>query len=357
MRSASRARSPRGVAPPLKDLGRRIRGDGGPRQHVDGRVETLAQRLKVVAALGDRNQSARAELARRPPERRDHPPAAGGRDTHLRERIAGVNVEAGGHEDQVGRELGQYRLDARPKHEVVVGVGRAGFEREVHGRAGASSVSHFRRRSGARVVRELVRRHVEHVGIRIEDPLRAVAMMHVEVDDGDARQALRTGVGRRDGDVVEQTKAHRAIALGVMARRTHERERRTVAGERVLDAGEDGARGERGDIAGVWRGEGVGVEAHGASGRLGDRADVVGCVDGAQLVVGRGPRRRNRATAIPPAERDALQDLRALDPLGVSGWREVMGEALGADDEERHLQILSGPDRRYASSGLTGSGQ
>ena len=58
-------------------------------------------------------------------------------------------------------------------------------------RAGADA--DFVGRAGARVVRKLVRRDVQHVGIALEDVLRAVAVVHVVVDDRDAlrRRASR----------------------------------------------------------------------------------------------------------------------------------------------------------------------
>ena len=81
------------------------------------------------------------------------------------------------------------------------------------------------RGAGARIERELVRRHEQHRRILVEDPLRAVAVMHVVVDDRDAGAAARARVGRADGDVVVETEAHRAIGFGVMARRAHQRQR------------------------------------------------------------------------------------------------------------------------------------
>ena len=68
----------------------------------------------------------------------------------------------------------------------------------------------------------LVQTDVQHVGAILEDLLRAVAVMHIEVHDGDALQPVSTNqllCGNRH--IVEQTKPARLIAFGVVARRTH----------------------------------------------------------------------------------------------------------------------------------------
>jgi hypothetical protein len=65
---------------------------------------------------------------------------------------------------------------------------------------------------------------VEHdAWIVVEDILRAVAVMHVPIDDQDARQAeCRLRVFGRQGDVVEQAKTHAPLGRGVMPRRPHQ---------------------------------------------------------------------------------------------------------------------------------------
>ena len=83
--------------------------------------------------------------------------------------------------------------------------------------------------AGAGIARALVGGGVEQVGIGGEHSLRAVAVMHVEIDHRDplhAPPAARMHGG--DGGVVEQAEAHRAVRFGVMARRP--------------DSGESGAR-------------------------------------------------------------------------------------------------------------------
>ena len=55
-----------------------------------------------------------------------------------------------------------------------------------------------------------------------EDVLRAVAVMHVEIDDRGALDAVALlRMARGDGGVVEQAEAHRPRGLGMMAGRAH----------------------------------------------------------------------------------------------------------------------------------------
>ena len=81
--------------------------------------------------------------------------------------------------------------------------------------------------------------------VLLEDLLRSVAVMHVEVDDRDASDAVRLQRACSDRDVVEDAETHRTFAEGVMARRPHERE---PAAARRFDCGascEEGRFGRR----------------------------------------------------------------------------------------------------------------
>jgi len=107
------------------------------------------------------------------------------------------------------------------------------------------------------VVRErievlLVRRAHQHARVVLEDVLAPVAVVDVEVDEGDALQAVEVGgVPDPDGDVVEEAESHRGGALGVVARRTHAAERRRrLAGEHQVGRQHDGARRAQGGDGG-----------------------------------------------------------------------------------------------------------
>ena len=137
----------------------------------------------------------------------------------------------------------------------------AGAQRRVdHGvvRAGLDD----RARAGKQ--RHLVGRAIHHRFVGPENLLRAVAVMHVEIDDRGTRDAvLLLRVARRDGDVVEQAKAHRPRGLGVMAGRARGDEGvGRLLGQHLVD-GEDGAadRAQR-RFERAGRHRGVGVEPH-----------------------------------------------------------------------------------------------
>ncbi len=74
--------------------------------------------------------------------------------------------------------------------------------------------------------------------------LGAVAVMDVEIDDRHALEAMRQRVRGADGDVVEQAEPHRAVALGVVSRRTHRAER-VAAFARQHEIGREHRRARR----------------------------------------------------------------------------------------------------------------
>ena len=62
----------------------------------------------------------------------------------------------------------------------------------------------------------------EHTAVLIKDVLRAVAVMHVPIDDEHlVRAVFALGVAGADTDAVEQAEAHALIRSGVMAWRAH----------------------------------------------------------------------------------------------------------------------------------------
>lgn len=64
--------------------------------------------------------------------------------------------------------------------------------------------------------------HVEHLGIRLEDVLGAIAVVHIPVDNQDALQPkFPYGILGSNGNVVEYTEAVRLIRLGVVAGRAN----------------------------------------------------------------------------------------------------------------------------------------
>ena len=104
--------------------------------------------------------------------------------------------------------------------------------------------------------------HHQHPLVAGDDVFGAVAVVDVEVDDGDTLEAAHVErVTRGDGDVVEEAKAHRAVARRVMARRP---DRAEGVGDSAVDdrigGGDGGAGGADRRSPGARRGDGVGVD-------------------------------------------------------------------------------------------------
>src|SRR5439155_8648858 len=81
------------------------------------------------------------------------------------------------------------------------------------------------RRAGAGIERILMRRAVEQRGVRLDYGLRALAVVDIEIEDGDAARAvLGLRMARADRHAVEQAEAARRVGRGMMAGRPHRRE-------------------------------------------------------------------------------------------------------------------------------------
>ena len=137
--------------------------------------------------------------------------------------------------------------------------------------------------AGAGIERHLVGRRVHDGRIVPEDVLGAVAVVDVEIDDGDALDAVRRlRVPGGDRRVVEEAEAHRRRRLGVVAGRP-------CGDEGVVDAAHDdlvdgecrSAGRAQSRFEGAGRHRRVGIELDRALGRAGalDRLDVVERMD------------------------------------------------------------------------------
>ena len=92
-----------------------------------------------------------------------------------------------------------------------------GRHRHVPDRAVRSAV---RGGAGSRVPGPLVHRHEADVRLILHQRLGTVSVMYVPIDDEDAIDPVaRSGVPRSDGDVAEQTKAHRSRSQSVSSSR------------------------------------------------------------------------------------------------------------------------------------------
>ncbi len=180
---------------------------------------------------------------------------------------------------------------------------------------------------GAGIERHLVRRGEQHAGVLVEDVLRAVAVVHVEVDDRHPVEPQRVQrVQRADGDVREQAEPHRPLALGMVAAGAHGAEGGAdLARHHRLDGGDVGAGGMAGGGDAVGAHMRVGVEADPALLRhvLQDQVEIALRVRAQQLLV----RRRRRLDAlqrvIGTAQQQPVDRLDARHALGMPGRGDV----------------------------------
>ena len=236
-----------------------------------------------------------------------------------------MRVEAGGDDDQVRREIvdapaGCATVKASRKMSLPV----RGRQRRVDDVADAGLVLG----AGAGIERHLVGRAVEHARIVPEDVLRAVAVVHVPVDDGDALGAMRLlRMAGGDGGVVEQAEAHGRRLLGMVAGRARRHEDVVgAAGEHVVDGGVGGADGGQRRLPAFRAHHGVGIDALDAG--LGDRgAHLVDeglrvGIDNRGRVAFRGEHAVERGELL--VVQHALDGPQAVGPLRMAWRRDVL---------------------------------
>ena len=242
-----------------------VRGGEGASEHpAHDRGRGLGDAVEVVAALEDRHEAPAAapEATARHTSISSAKPA--GAEGHAPERVVPVGVEAGRDENELRVEGPADRLHDLPVGAAVLAVTQAGRHREVDGEAAAFPLPHLVEGARAGVVRELVRRDEEDPRVPPERLLRAVAVVDVEVDDGDPLQAAGEGRGGAHGHVVEEAEAHGPARGRVVPRGAHraegpvERRRRA----RLLDRVHDGARRPRRRVPRPRAHGGVRVEAN-----------------------------------------------------------------------------------------------
>src|SRR5207245_1276263 len=174
-----------------------------------------------------------------------------------------------------------------------------------------------------------------------EDPLRAVAVVHVPVDDEQARDAvLVLQVAGRYRRVVEETEAHRAVGLRVVPRRPrrHERGPRPATGDDVAGR-ERSPGGEERRAPGTWRDAGVGIQAH--------RGLVARPADHPNVLLGMDARYPLDRTGVGAHLQEAIEEAGGLqvvpdrpDPLralGMAGAVAVLEAILVVDEGDRKL--------------------
>src|SRR5262249_17290374 len=140
----------------------------GALQGGERRVDAFDDRVEIVATLEDSGDPSAGRLARQLHAGAAHRGEAGGRHLHTAQRMAVVAVEAGGDEDEVGRELPADRQHHLAEGSRVLPVTEPGGERQVDRPAGARLPTHLLCGARAWIVRVLVSRDVEHVRVALE---------------------------------------------------------------------------------------------------------------------------------------------------------------------------------------------
>ena len=171
-----------------------------------------------------------------------------------------MRVEAARDQHPVGSEL----LDGLTRHLVDRGADhvarRPGRDRQVDGEARRGGATDLIGTPGPGEQRVLVGGDVQHVGIVPEDRLRAVAVMHVPVDD---EHALTQGRARcrRDGHVVHEAEPHGPVGSGMVTRRADRHERDALVPPLELRQGRQACpRGAAGCVPRIGPGVGVRVD-------------------------------------------------------------------------------------------------
>src|ERR1700704_4429441 len=194
---------------------------GAVDQDLEAGAPPLPQRPQIVAAFQGPARPPSPVLDRPRLDQLGELAVAPGRDLEAGHRVIRVGVEAGRYQQQFSTERRECRaallFPGTEKHRVS---GTAG-ERDVDDIAVRPALAGT---SGPWIERKLMGRRVEDLGVVFETVLRAVAVVDVEVEHPDAPNAHGARRDQTDGDVVEETEAHRLRVLGMMARRPNDRD-------------------------------------------------------------------------------------------------------------------------------------
>ena len=191
-----------------------INSQSGKRLHV--RAGARGERVERIPAFETGNDAARGMLFRQFENAFGYPGVVVDGQQQLGQRVTGVSVETRRYEDELRRkpvDLGKpMRLDCRAK----LAAFRARWQRHVRDVPGLGG------RTRVGVERMLVARTQQHPVILQKYFFGTVAVVHVEVQDGDPLHgAAGQRVGGGDGDVVVVAEPHGRSLAGMMAGRAY----------------------------------------------------------------------------------------------------------------------------------------
>src|SRR5665811_307222 len=195
------------------DTIKRLASSAHQRLHM-GRGGTR-KRLQIVAPFECGDELAAGMFRCRLEQLLGDPGKIGLQEPDLRQRILQMRIKSRGDQEEVGREGIERRQDTIlvSRAEILAPVARR------QGRIADIPDPRFVERARAGEERHLMAGAVEQILIGPKGGLGAVAVMHVEIDHRHALRAMGgAGMERRDGDRVEQAKAHGLGRFGVMPR-------------------------------------------------------------------------------------------------------------------------------------------
>src|ERR1041385_7939812 len=173
-------------------------------QPPDMRGDALRQSVETVAALEHRDNSTLTELIGEPENHACDSGVAVWRDVELTEQVAAHAVEAGAHQNEVGLETAGSRHELLLECRQDLRITGSRSQRYVQRRADPFACSCFGSTSRPGICAVVVRAEVKDGVVVVEDVLRAVAVVVVEIDDENAANVMDLlQVSGGDGDVVE----------------------------------------------------------------------------------------------------------------------------------------------------------
>ena len=138
--------------------------------------------------------------------------------------------------------------------------------------------------------RHLMAGNEQDARVVFDQGLRAVAVMHIEIDDGDAGQpVVIQRMFRPDGDVAEQAKAHCSVCFGMMTGRADgSKGILHLARQNHIDSPDHGPGGTVGSGKAARRHMRIGIKCDPASrgGGLADRLHIAARMDAQQVTLG-----------------------------------------------------------------------
>ena len=262
-------------------------------------------------------------------------------EAQMRDRIAGHAVRAALKQDEFARARPQVGLDLLPSlHEL--GIPGARRKRQIQLGAGGQTLAGLLGRAGAgiQVPPVLVNIGEQQIGIVIERVEHPVPMMGVDIDVGDAFEAM-AGTQLFDGDpaIVEDTEAGGPVARRMMQPRDgHEGAPASARHER-FDGHQGGTDDRTRGIENAAKGRRVSAieKTVPVQGLLLHELDVLRAVEGGQFRKACRARRCMHDLARQPLSRQFPDEaLVAIRAEGVAVAKPIAGNGFSGDNGDSH---------------------